>query len=238
MSTGRHGQVTGAVAHRASSAKSELTGKSEERPAGCWKEGLTTDTANTEEVLNAPVLVLNRVWQAIATSTVKVAFCDMVRESATAIDTDTMSPVRTEDWFALPVRPGDKFLCMTRGRTVRVPSVISRVGYDKMPTKPPRLDKKNLVERDHYTCQYCGRVHRYDALNMDHVRPRSKGGNKKWTNIVASCIPCNSKKADRTPTEAGMRLVKAPKEPIRRPVIATMKRRQDRPEWDMFLFNH
>jgi 5-methylcytosine-specific restriction endonuclease McrA len=187
------------------------------------------------DILTEKVLVLNRVWQAICETDVETAMKDIVRGSATPIDTDTMSPVRVGDWFELPVRPQDKFLRMTRGRVVRVPTVISRVGYDKMPTKPPRLDKRNLVERDGRKCQYCGKVHRTSDLNMDHVLPRSRGGAKKWTNIVASCIPCNSKKADRTPEEAGMRLIKSPKEPMRRAVISSIKRRPDRPEWDPFL---
>ena len=189
------------------------------------------------DILKEKVLVLNRVWQAIAVTDVETAMKDVVRGSATPIDTDTMIAVRTEDWFALPVRPDDRCLHMTRGRVVRVPSVISRVGYDKMPCKPPRLDKRNLAERDGHKCQYCGKVHRLDGLNMDHVLPRSKGGGKNWKNIVASCIPCNSKKADRTPQEAGMRLLKAPAEPIRRPVSTTLKRSKDKPEWDNFLIS-
>jgi len=146
-----------------------------------------------------------------------------------------MTPMRTEEWFSLPIRPIDKFLRLTRDRRVRVPTVISRIGYDKMPMKPPRLDKKNLVDRDKNACQYCGQVHRIDHLNMDHVLPRSRGGNKTWKNIVSSCVPCNSKKADKTPGEAGMRLIKIPKEPARKPVVASIRKRPDRPEWDSFL---
>jgi 5-methylcytosine-specific restriction endonuclease McrA len=73
------------------------------------------------------------------------------------------------------------------------------------------FNKKNILRRDHYTCQYCGR--RGDRLTVDHVLPRSKGGDTAWTNVVAACLRCNLYKGNRTADEAGMSLVRAPSHP-------------------------
>src|SRR5688572_32049596 len=56
-------------------------------------------------------------------------------------------------------------------------------------------------------------------LNLDHVIPRDRGGPTTWENIVCSCIPCNTRKANRTPYEAGMHLIRKPKRPKWRPFI-------------------
>ena len=63
------------------------------------------------------------------------------------------------------------------------------------------FNKKNILRRDHYTCQYCSR--RGDRLTVDHVVPRSRGGGTTWTNVVAACLRCNLHKGNRTADEAG-----------------------------------
>jgi hypothetical protein len=73
------------------------------------------------------------------------------------------------------------------------------------------FNKKNILRRDHYTCQYC-RPPR-DRLTIDHVVPRSRGGGTTWTNVVAACLRCNPYKGNRTADEAGMALVRAPAHP-------------------------
>jgi 5-methylcytosine-specific restriction endonuclease McrA len=73
------------------------------------------------------------------------------------------------------------------------------------------FNKKNILRRDHYTCQYCHR--RGDRLTVDHVVPRSRGGGTTWTNVVAACLRCNLYKGNRTADEAGMALVRAPSHP-------------------------
>lgn len=62
---------------------------------------------------------------------------------------------------------------------------------------------RGILERDEHICQYCGGK----ANTVDHVMPRSRGGSSSPTNLVAACLPCNQKKADRTPDEAGMPLI-------------------------------
>jgi 5-methylcytosine-specific restriction endonuclease McrA len=70
-----------------------------------------------------------------------------------------------------------------------------------------------VLARDCYLCQYCGRGSR--ALTVDHVMPRSRGGDTSWENVVAACVPCNRRKGARLPQEAGMRLMHRPLAPSR-----------------------
>ena len=74
--------------------------------------------------------------------------------------------------------------------------------------------KKNVSIRDEYTCQYCGKKNLRGAdLTLDHVLPKSRGGHDRFENCVCSCAKCNTHKADSTPEEANMRLLKVPKTP-------------------------
>lgn len=71
--------------------------------------------------------------------------------------------------------------------------------------------RKNLLRRDRHTCAYCGRP----AATVDHILPASRGGRWEWSNTVAACGPCNHRKGDRTPAEAGMPLRFRPFAPTR-----------------------
>lgn len=70
-----------------------------------------------------------------------------------------------------------------------------------------------LYGRDRYTCCFCGEVFTIRNLTIDHLVPRSKGGRNTWMNTVSACKPCNVKKSDRTPEEAGMHKLYAPYSP-------------------------
>ncbi|HEV8307865.1 MAG TPA: HNH endonuclease [Methylomirabilota bacterium] len=97
-------------------------------------------------------------------------------------------------------------------RAFPLPSVIRLVIYIRKPfVERVAFNKKNILRRDHYMCQYCGR--RGDRLTVDHVTPRSKGGETTWTNVVAACLRCNLHKGNRTLGEAGMSLVHQPTHP-------------------------
>jgi 5-methylcytosine-specific restriction endonuclease McrA len=65
-------------------------------------------------------------------------------------------------------------------------------------------NKQNVFWRDHNTCQYCAKSFSSEQLTVDHVIPKSRGGEKSWTNLVAACKKCNQKKGCRTPQESGM----------------------------------
>ena len=93
-----------------------------------------------------------------------------------------------------------------------LPSVIRLAIYIRKPfVERVAFNKKNILRRDHYTCQYCGR--RGDRLTVDHVVPRSRGGDTTWTNVVAACLRCNLHKGNRTLEDASMRLLKPPAHP-------------------------
>lgn len=82
--------------------------------------------------------------------------------------------------------------------------------------KVPNVTRREILRRDQHRCQYCGAT---KHLTMDHVMPRSRGGEHSWTNVVAACKTCNHSKGNRTPEEAGMTLMTPPKTPMH-PVIA------------------
>lgn len=97
--------------------------------------------------------------------------------------------------------------------TMAIPAII-RLNRNVYPSKRRvRLSRANVLLRDGNTCQYCGKVFPKSELNLDHVVPRAKGGQTKWTNIVTCCIKHNTEKGDRTPEEAGMRLLRQPEAP-------------------------
>jgi len=93
------------------------------------------------------------------------------------------------------------------------PCVIRLVRYVRIPRDVHRrkITRKAVLARDSWTCQYCG--HQAHGLTVDHVMPRSRGGESVWENIVASCAPCNRKKGSRTPHEARMHPARVPKPP-------------------------
>jgi 5-methylcytosine-specific restriction endonuclease McrA len=97
--------------------------------------------------------------------------------------------------------------------TLERPCVIRLVRYVRIPRDVHRrkITRKAVLARDAWTCQYCG--HQAHGLTVDHVIPRSRGGESVWENIVASCAPCNRKKGSRTPHEARMHPSRKPKPP-------------------------
>lgn len=95
-------------------------------------------------------------------------------------------------------------------RTPSVASLHNPVGCVKRGVKFSRI---NVFTRDGFRCMYCGASKKTTELNYDHVTPRQQGGRTIWENIVTSCYPCNGRKANRTPEQAGMRLVRKPYKP-------------------------
>tara|TARA_R100000081_G_C4738059_1_gene127278 strand:- start:217 stop:729 length:513 start_codon:yes stop_codon:yes gene_type:complete len=94
------------------------------------------------------------------------------------------------------------------------PAVIVLKSYVRKHEFVLSCTRRNVYSRDNYTCQYCSYVANSKfELTLDHVVPKSRGGPKTWDNIVTSCHKCNTKKAARTPKEAGMKLLKEPKRP-------------------------
>lgn len=97
-------------------------------------------------------------------------------------------------------------------RSFRLPSVISLKEYAPTARKPA-FTRFNVFLRDHFSCQYCGQRFAVHDLTFDHVVPRSRGGRTEWLNVVAACGACNLRKANRTPLEAEMPLIRQPYRP-------------------------
>jgi 5-methylcytosine-specific restriction endonuclease McrA len=92
-----------------------------------------------------------------------------------------------------------------------LPTVIRLRQYIKIPYRDIPLTRKNILERDRHTCQYCTK--RGEQLTLDHIIPRSRGGVDSWENLVTACMRCNVRKGNRTPREADMELLTQPRKP-------------------------
>ncbi|NJN76132.1 MAG: HNH endonuclease [Synechococcaceae cyanobacterium RL_1_2] len=91
------------------------------------------------------------------------------------------------------------------------PTVIRLRYYVRVPYKDIPLTRRNILERDQHCCQYCN--YSGEQLTLDHVFPRSRGGQDTWENLVAACVRCNVHKGNRTPKEAEMSLKTKPRKP-------------------------
>lgn len=114
------------------------------------------------------------------------------------------------------------------------PAVIVLKDYIRKDFVSYKCNRKNVIWRDKNICQYCGNKFSFYDLTMDHVIPKSRGGDKSWTNIVACCKKCNTKKSNKTPEEARMPLIKKPSVP--RWSIQILLRDKEIPnEWNDFI---
>lgn len=96
--------------------------------------------------------------------------------------------------------------------SLRLPAVIRLAVFIRKPfLERVAFNKKNILRRDNNVCQYCGR--RGERLTVDHVTPRSKGGETNWTNVVAACLRCNLQKGNRALAESGLSLIRHPSHP-------------------------
>lgn len=118
-----------------------------------------------------------------------------------------------------------------------VPSVIQMKTSEFFSRSRVRLCKTTVLQRDDFTCQYCYKKFHPKKLNLDHVLPVSRGGKKSWTNIVTSCIPCNTRKANRTPKEAGLELFQKPEPPFWTVFDHVLSKARGRvpEEWTLFV---
>lgn len=114
-----------------------------------------------------------------------------------------------------------------------VPSVLRLVRLVKIRHRNVPLTKPNVMRRDKYTCQYCGVRHVH--MTLDHVIPRTQGGEDSWENLVCACDKCNSRKGDNSPHKAGMKLARNPRRPHYFTFVLHSLGKPPR-EWQPYLF--
>ena len=171
------------------------------------------------QVAQNPTLVLNRDWRPVNIATVGRALTLTWNQAARIVDPTDFRLYDWEEWSWLVPREGEPYFQTTR-RRLRVPEVIVLARYDRSPTVVVSFNRRNLFERDHWACQYCGQRPNVEDRTIDHVVPRSRGGISTWENCVLACMACNKRKGDRTPSQAGMKLCQAPRRPNWKPIQA------------------
>jgi len=183
------------------------------------------------------VLVLNRNWQAIGVKTPAETIGMLMTDTATALnieDNDVMIPVRWKDWVNLPITDND-LVINTVSKSFKIPKVIVLCKFDKVPKKRPAFSSKNIWVREKGKCAYTGKRLKPDEGNIDHLIPKSRGGKTDWTNCVLAHKDVNAKKANKTPEEAGLKLLIKPEAPKELPVYFFIKNRYNIREWNYFL---
>lgn len=189
-------------------------------------------------ILGQRVLVLNRLWQAVNVCSVRRALTLLFTDHAHVVYNDddgnfhTFSFVEWTDFSEL--EPDDESIATVSFR-LRIPHVILLLGYDRFPKQEVKFTRHNIFERDKNTCQYCGKKHDTRDLNLDHVVPRQQDGPTSWENIVCSCVPCNSRKSNRTPEQAGMHLIRQPRKPRWHPFMQVRFSMHYHESWRHFL---
>jgi 5-methylcytosine-specific restriction endonuclease McrA len=141
--------------------------------------------------MNGRVLVLNSTYEPINVCTTRRAIVLIMKGIARAEE-------RHEQTYR------------SARASMHVPSVIRLTEYVHIPFERKSLSRKNILLRDHNTCQYCGKVFNPSELTLDHVIPKSRGGSSNWDNLVASCKRCNNRKGSYLPEETSMKLIKRP----------------------------
>ena len=121
--------------------------------------------------------------------------------------------------------------------SIRMPAVVRLLRAIRGIGRGIRFSRIHILQRDGFRCQYCGRKLPISRLNFDHVIPRARGGSTNWENIVTACYPCNQRKGDRTPVEAGMTLKKPPLRPRWLPIAFLRLDTKDVPDrWATYLY--
>ncbi len=191
-------------------------------------------------ILQQPVLVLNRLWQAVNVCSARRALTLLFEGRAQVVYESPSGDFQTysfHEWkdFSTELQSEENEQVHTISFKIGVPKVILLMIYDRFPKKEVKFTRHNIFERDRNTCQYCGNSFERKHLNLDHVVPKDHGGPTNWENIVCSCIPCNTKKANKTPSQAGMHLIRKPKRPKWRPFVQVNFTTNGHSSWRHFL---
>ena len=171
--------------------------------------------------LNGRVLLLNQTYEPLGTVSVARAVIMTVKNTVTIEELD-----------------GDHVLRSAHAE-FPVPSVIRRREYINVRRRREAAGAKRMriYMRDKFRCQYCGEKRGANELTLDHILPRSRGGDNSPVNIVTACVGCNQRKGNRTPDEARMPLLTsqtALRVKLERVVLCHYA--EARAEWRKYLF--
>lgn len=143
-------------------------------------------------MLDSRVLVLNQNYEPMSVCSARRAVVLLYLEKAEMIE-------RNHD------------VIHSVSRSMPLPSIVRLSRMIHVPRKRVLMNRKNIIKRDNHQCQYCGI--KDGPVTVDHVVPKGRGGQDTWENLVCACVKCNTKKRNRTPKEAGMKLMRKPKKP-------------------------
>lgn len=112
--------------------------------------------------------------------------------------------------------------------------VIRLIEYVKIPLNRIMIQKPTralIYQRDDHTCQYCGSQKK---LTIDHIVPRSRGGQDTWENMVVACSACNTKKGNTLLEQTGMKLRRVPK-PMENKIVLKLHK-SNVTEWKSYIY--
>ena len=118
--------------------------------------------------------------------------------------------------------------------TLQLPKTLRLFNLHRS-SRTVKFSRFNVIFRDNFECQYCGKSGTVKDLTIDHVVPLSRGGKNKWENVVTACSPCNSKKGNKLLKEMGLRLKRDPYRPKWTPQIIIKLKDSDPSEWEAWL---
>jgi 5-methylcytosine-specific restriction endonuclease McrA len=192
--------------------------------------------------LSASVLLLNRLYMAIRVINARRALTLVYQNIAEVVSVEDGQFLSYDfnDWVEVSeakssFEPEEHDWIRTVRFQIAVPKIIRLLDFDRVPKASVKLNRRNLYARDHNRCQYCGKRFPTSELSLDHVIPRSQGGDNSWGNIVCACLRCNVRKGGRTPMQAGMKLIAKPRRPRRSPILTIKLSDSKYASWKQFL---
>jgi 5-methylcytosine-specific restriction endonuclease McrA len=165
--------------------------------------------------LGGKVLILNGNYEPLAITNVEKAIILLYLSKAELVSSMSGRAVRSTSM------------------TMPFPSVVRLSSYVRVPFKKVILSRKNILRRDGHRCQYCGASS--VTLTVDHIMPKSRGGEDSWENLVSACLRCNNVKGSQTPDEAQMQLMRRPIRPNHVTFLRQFAGHTSK-DWEPYLF--
>ena len=184
-------------------------------------------------MLNSPVLVLNKFFFPVDTTSVKRAFLMLYLGAAKAVDMNYQT-FDFESWSEISSLKKSETI-RTVSKTIKIPRVIIVLRYDKVHSKEVKFNRYNIFKRDRSVCQYCKNSFPKNELSIDHVVPKSLGGKTTWENVVCCCLTCNRRKGSNFLSETAMSLSTKPIKPSWELLSNIYLRTVKFEEWKPFL---